>query len=381
MIVFDAVGVNFYNKGAHLMLKAMQERLQYAPYPALLSVNMKLARHARRHGENLHASIWLERSCPGIADAFVSRMGGLFPAFLKKKYRLVADRDVDVILDASGFLYGDQWGLRGLRRRIASANLWASQGKRLILMPQAFGPFASTESKAHIARLIELSSLVYARDGESFGYLKEAAPNAINLRIAPDFTGLVNPTNYPEMEQFYNWVGIVPNRKMIGKNNQELYLKFLKRVISKLLVYKHKVFILIHEQNDIQLAQALSEKLEIELPIHYRDDPAELKAVIGRCRFIVASRFHAIVSALSQGVPAIGTTWSHKYRYLFDDYNVKHLLIEELENGDLVDGLLDDLCDMDYREALCRDLTRQADIQKKQIEAMWDEIFNSSKSG
>lgn len=381
MIIFDAVGVNFYNKGAYLMLKAMQQRLQSAPYPALLSVNVKLARHARRHGEKLHASLWLEGSRPGFADALVRGIGNSLPSFLKSRYQLVADRDVDVILDASGFLYGDQWGMRGLKRRIASATLWASQGKRLILMPQAFGPFTSAESKASMARLIGMSSLVYARDSESFDHLQKAAPTAANLRIAPDFTGLVQPRNYAGMEQFKEWVGIVPNRKMVSGNSQHSYFRFLHSVIGKLLGNDQRVFLLIHEQNDMQLAQELSAELGSELPIHYRDDPTELKAVIGGCSFIVASRFHAIVSALSQGVPAIGTSWSHKYRYLFEDYRATHLLIEELDNESTIDGLLKDLCDADYRDFLRRDLAARAGMQKKQIESMWDEIFVNTKNG
>ena len=148
-------------------------------------------------------------------------------------------------------------------------------------------------------------------------------------------------------------------------------------MIGKLHRHDQRVFLLIHEQNDMQLAQELSAKLGTELPIHYRDDPTELKAVIRGCRFIVASRFHAIVSALSQGVPAIGTSWSHKYRYLFGDYQATHLLIEELEDESTIDTLLNDLCDADYRESLCRDLTCRAEMQKKQIETMWDEIFMS----
>jgi colanic acid/amylovoran biosynthesis protein len=376
MRVFDIVGVNYRNKGAHLMLRAMYERLKHAPFPAILSVNMKLARHARRHGENLYASLWLEQSRPGKADALVRGFGAVIPKAIKKKYRLIADRNVDVILDGSGFLYGDQWGVRGIKRRLACAQLWERQRKHLVLMPQAFGPFSSNESKTLMAELIDLSTLVYARDRESLGYLRDVAPTASHLRLAPDFTGLVEPKSYPEMEAYRGWVGIVPNTKMVTKENQDSYYRFLSGVIRRLHANEQKVFFLIHETKDLQLAQALLEKLGVELPIHYRDDPAELKAVIGACRFIVASRFHAIVSALSQGVPVVGTSWSHKYRYLFDDYNAMHLLVEDLEDGPFIEKLLDNLSEPGYRKGLSELLKEQSDAQKSQIEAMWKEVFS-----
>ena len=379
--VFDAVGVNYHNKGAQLMLRAMCERLDGASFPAVLSLNMKLARHARRHGENLHASLWLERSRPGKADALVRALGALIPNVILARYRLIADRDVDVILDASGFLYGDQWGLRGLKRRLASARLWARQGKHLILMPQAFGPFSGDEAQSLMAELIGLSTLVYARDRESLGYLEAVAPRADNLRLAPDFTGLVAAKDYPEMASFSGWVGIVPNMKMVTKENRESYFRFLKGVIGKLAANQQKAFFLIHEKGDLPLAQSLSEELGLELPIHYREDPAELKALIGACRFIVASRFHAIVSGLSQGIPVVGTSWSHKYRHLFDDYNALHLLIEDLDDEHTVAGLLDELCQPDYREELSGRLREQSAKQKSQIEAMWQEIFHHTSRG
>ncbi len=34
----------------------------------------------------------------------------LIPAFIRKKLRFALNKEVDVVLDASGFAFGDQWG-------------------------------------------------------------------------------------------------------------------------------------------------------------------------------------------------------------------------------------------------------------------------------
>ena len=40
---------------------------------------------------------------------------------------------------------------------------------------------------------------------------------------------------------------------------------------------------------------------------------AQVKSVIGSCDILLSSRYHALIAALSQQVPAVAIGWSHKY--------------------------------------------------------------------
>ncbi len=48
----------------------------------------------------------------------------------------------------------------------------------------------------------------------------------------------------------------------------------------------------------------------------------ELREHIGRCRFLVASRFHSMIAGLERGVPVMLVGWSHKYKEVLDMFEL-----------------------------------------------------------
>lgn len=68
-------------------------------------------------------------------------------------------------------------------------------------------------------------------------------------------------------------------------------------------------------------------------------DAEEIRAWIGRCEFLVTSRFHAMVFALSQNVPVLLVGWSHKYQEVMEQFGLSEfaadysdLSLEKLQN-------------------------------------------------
>ena len=84
----------------------------------------------------------------------------------------------------------------------------------------------------------------------------------------------------------------------------------------------YKPYFLIHEAKmDRKVAEAINQKLIIKLPIIQEDNPLYIKGMIAKCKAVVTSRFHGLVSCLSQAIPCLSTGWSHKYETLLKDYN------------------------------------------------------------
>lgn len=55
---------------------------------------------------------------------------------------------------------------------------------------------------------------------------------------------------------------------------------------------------------------------------HREMDAEEIRAKIGRCDLLIASRFHAMVFALQQQVPVMLIGWSHKYQEVMEQFGL-----------------------------------------------------------
>ncbi len=61
---------------------------------------------------------------------------------------------------------------------------------------------------------------------------------------------------------------------------------------------------------------------------HEEMDAEQIRAFIGKCRFLVASRFHAMIGSLEQKVPVLLIGWSHKYQEVLDMFELGQYAID-----------------------------------------------------
>jgi colanic acid/amylovoran biosynthesis protein len=370
-------GVQFVNKGAELMLQAVLQQLKiHYPKAKIVLKNNVNSPYLKRISVGAFQKLELKKNVFDFAEIFY-----LLPKSMRKyllTWGIVTEADIDMVLDASGFSYGDQWSSIVLAQTAKEVKRMNQKGKKYVFLPQALGPFDLAKQKNTARIAFELASIVFARDEESLSHVKKVAPKA-NIIKAPDFTNLISGTDNIKYQKYAGGVAIIPNSKMLSRKNHDVngkrhYIELLIHIINLLISKNEFVFLLNHEGAlDYELCKDINSKLTEPLDIISPETALEVKGVIGHCKLTICSRFHGCVSSFSQGVPCIGTSWSHKYEQLFNEYGMqKHLVSSNLES-DQISLLINDLyAEFTYVKSTIASFSKK---YKDQSTSMWNKLF------
>jgi len=370
-VIFEIVGVFEHNKGALLMLEAIRERIR-ADFPdAEFAVSSSMSKTYRR-----------EQKLLGVlqfGQGMRSRLKLLLPRFILRRQGLVKPSEVDVVLDASGFGYGDFWGLGKLETRlVGKLRHWKKPGKVAVLLPQALGPFETDGMGEAFRKALGRLDLVFVRDRVSLRHVRAVAPEGSNIHSAPDFTNLLHP---PLSARHAGLVGhsfVIPNEKMVAGERSASrpdYVRFMATAVKAIARSGRTVDLLIHEgPKDRALADEINAALPEPIAVIDAASPLETKAIIASADLIVSSRFHGLVSALSNAVPSLACGWSHKYAELMTDYGAPDLIVDigrEEYWAPRLQALLDAASSPLFRASL----KQAADAQKLLSGEMWTQTI------
>lgn len=356
------------NKGGELMLLAAIAELgsEHA-----LAVEHWIAPYARRARLGLYQKLWLRRAGP-----LAGLTGLLTPTRVRRMYGLVSERDIAAVLDLSGFAYSDQFGRARVEAAARSVVRWKRQGKRVVLLPQAFGPFADPRIRSAAATLLAGADLVFVRDSVSGAHIRELGVDGLRVRMAPDFT-ITLPPVAPSMPLPERFACIVPNEKMLTHappDTAKAYLSFLETAVGEVRRHHLEPVIVLHESADQGIAGRLQARLGEPLRQISDEDPLVLKGVIAAARLVIGSRFHALVGGLSQGVPSIAAGWSHKYVALFDEFGCPELVLRPEDYGQGLARAIERLVDGPERDRLTAMLQERVRAQAGEVSAMWSDV-------
>ncbi|MGQ4276492.1 polysaccharide pyruvyl transferase family protein [Pseudidiomarina sp. E22-M8] len=373
MLNVEVKGISFANKGAELMLHAIiaqfAERGVEArfvveptgPYDRRVAFGLwQKSRYIRKRINLLTPVSWL-------------------PQRFRHMFGIINESELDLVLDASGFAFGDQWSPLIAWDRLGStiARLRA-RGIPVIVLPQALGPFKQSASAKAFAPVLEHANLVYPRDDQSYEFCEKLSNDTFNLKRCPDFTNLIKGLPANEFDPEHHQVCFIPNSKMLEKRQDgDRYINFMVAAISAAQKADKKPFILIHEAAaDRRLTAQIQDKLDQTVPVLDPGHALKIKWIIGQSHSVVSSRFHGLVSALSQGVPVLATGWSHKYHELLADYGCAEQLIDIADGDtDALNALQHLLTDDEQHQRLKTTIIEQGKWQRDAVTEMWNEVF------
>lgn len=378
-MIIEIRQAGFVNKGAELMLYAVVQQLRQQ-YPDAKLTMAPAWGGADNTFEKMKALNLYPRAWLWFKGIDFGQIADFAPKkSLLKKYGLVFNSEVDVVLDAAGFSYSDQWGINTSKELSASSKKWKKNGTKFIMLPQALGPFEDKQIQKYVKIWAKNADLIFPREKDSYQYLTDLVGEQNKIKQFPDFTNLVKGTLPEGYDASNKRIALVPNYRMIDMTSQkegDAYLPFMIRCAKYLVAQNQQPFILVHEgNNDRMLAEKISEAVG-GIPIITETDPLHIKGILGSCDATIGSRFHGLVSALSQGVPSLATGWSHKYQRLFEDYMFTEGLVSVLDSDEQLHQKIDLLIKPESSVALKQKLIKRSNELKTLSEQMWQLIFD-----
>lgn len=361
---------NYTNKGDGLMLHAIVERLGSKTD---LTLSPLVADYKKRAQLGLYQTLWFE-SLNSVGNQLITKG---FPEFMRKKYGIVAEHEITAVLDASGFAYGDQWGAQKVKTMAVKAQKWKKQGKKVILLPQSLGSFKKPEVRDNFLRLLDNVDLVFARDKTSYEYATGLQWRKEIIRQAPDFTGALKGMAPDWFRPRERQACIIPNHRMIDSTNEEIgprYLPFLKECFEHFEKLDMHPFVLVHEKVDHSVAQQLQEMLGKKIDILYDENPLILRGIIAQCHIVLSSRFHGLISTLSQGVPCLGTRWSHKFERVMEEYGCTDYLVSPTDAPEEIFDKIKRLDEETTRSGVVESIKQTVAHHQALNNQMWEEV-------
>lgn len=297
------------------------------------------------------------------------------PGF-RKVVGIVRDHEIDAVLDASGFAFGDQLPLERLSSFAVEVERWAARGVPVILLPQALGPFKKSGHRREFARLLKSATMIYVRDADSLRYVQDVEADCQNVALAPDFTNLLKLDERVESRPERR-VCIVPNKRMMehatDNVRREQYLNLMTLVVEEVSCAGLSPVGLLHGDEDGEIMDRIRTRSSQQFEVVEIPDPVELKRYIGNSYLLVGSRFHALVNALSQGVPVLATGWSHKYSALLESYGQQNCLLSIDMERDELRSQLRRLVETERNDVLLT-IRDRMDVLETKTREMWREI-------
>jgi colanic acid/amylovoran biosynthesis protein len=376
-MLIDIRGFNPENLGSCLMLLAAQARISKAFPDATISVGLggDDLRLSRRH-----------RSRFGVIGRWPRRwkrldvgwLGRFVPRRMQRALSVTREQDFRAVIDLSGFAYGDFWGAEKLERRLGRGiSQWKRDGRKVILMPQAFGPFRDEALADGMRAVLSNADLIFPRDRKSREYLKTlGAPRTLDQY--PDFTHEVPAISLPGDPAPGTYFCVIPNSKLTaGKPPEEAarYIAFFANATQRLASSLNVVPVMLRfgGAEDAELVETLLARISPRPRSFLIEDARHAKGLIACSVATVSSRFHAIMSALGAGVPCLSVGWSHKYGEAMSEYDCAtySLSLADVARSDALDDFIGEV-----RSGTLRERLRMAGIrQRAATDRMWDQVI------
>lgn len=292
------------------------------------------------------------------AIEFWSRIGG------GRNPAARALRQATAVLDVSGGdSFTDLYGLRRFRSICRPKELALRLGKKLILLPQTYGPFFQEETRRQAAWIIEQADQAWARDPRSYELLRELAggrldPDRHKLGVDIAFALPLRQPHQLLPDQVLTALERRDNRPLAGVNISGLiynggaeakaqyrfraeYASVVHRLVARLVEQADATVILIPHvlarpgliESDQVANESAFRALDRSVRRRVLVCPPVLSAsqskwLISQMDWFCGTRMHSTIAGLSTTTPTAGVAYSVKAQGVFERCGAGEALVD-----------------------------------------------------
>ena len=354
-------GIGYPNKGADLLLNSVLEKTK--------EMNFHVCMEPYSPYENkVNYPIWTKTSIYKFGINLLFPLN-LLPSYITSRLGFVKPKKVNLILDASGFAYGDDWPSSLAKSRL----LYEKTTARIVLLPQSLGPFTKKSSIKVAKKIARKAHYIFSR--EEVGKVNFEKITGKTIKTCPDITFDYNPILNKTERTKKTGVLIIPNFQ-VKKREGSKYITNMVKTITYILKTSKNVKLLNHEGLKDQIIcekiqEIIFNQMNVKLDILNPENGVKAKLLISTADLVITSRYHGLISALIQQVPVGCYGWSFKYDAILSRFNLPIFNLSDNDENDLKE-----LCSKDYALRFKSEEYRKELLAiKQEIKQMWDDVF------
>lgn len=268
----------------------------------------------------------------------------------RETYNLFRKADV-IFVKGGGFIhsYGGKTALYYIYFQLYHIFLAQSLGKEVYICPNSFGPFMGLGVKYLVKKALKKSKMVTAREERSANMCRRDL--GIAVESYPDFGFFLPDTAYGDKKTFMSSLQVPQERKVVAitarphrfpysDNPRKAYENFVRsmRNFAEWLyaeglfpVFIEHVYAINDHENDSYCIEHITKGMGKGHFAYFSDrtiNCQELKRIYGYFDYIVGTRFHSMIFAMSNMVPGIAITYvGNKGEGIMEDMGMKDYYI------------------------------------------------------
>ncbi|WP_327066252.1 polysaccharide pyruvyl transferase family protein [Kitasatospora sp. NBC_01302] len=271
-----------------------------------------------------------------LAGPLAGLLRPLLPAEVRREVDAVAS--ADLVVSMGGGYFNARPGLDGYQNVfyvVLPLLLALRRGVPVVLAPQSFGPFPAPAQRRLAAYVVRRAALVLAREDVSVDILAECGVRGTPVRRAVDSGFAFAP---PPQGDWRARIGVDPHATLVGvtarqwlaPGRQEQYERALAATIDAVRATGAQVVLIPQVTTDYLgdddriverriAGYCATPPLRVDETVDYRD----LKGLYAECAYVLGTRFHSVIFALTSGVPCIAIEYEHKTRGIMRDLGLE----------------------------------------------------------